>query len=366
MYPRSCLVHAALLVALLLYGHSAAASTTTYYYAGSESHSVNGLCIGCSVQNPSYAVDTGIQSTYSTLKLTVSVLGAYVTQRVSFGTTAAAGQDLYLLLESTTGALLDVSALGGLDLTSYKGGVSNADTKSSTSFTIGLLSGSSTRYVVKVHFSKAFDAAELKFKAGIASALTNMRVYAAWYTVTTLPVELESFAGYADGSTAVLKWSTASEINNAGFDIERSTDGETFTTIATVAGAGTSNQHQDYNYRDLTPLPVSYYRLTQRDYDGHMEQSPIISIVAAISPQAIVSSNPFTDHITATCTAAQAEVMELTLYDISGREIATITTSITAGKNEVSLSGLGHIPAGQYILRMTTSSGTHQLHVLKL
>lgn len=368
MYLLLHYLRASCLLAMLLCGCHAGASTTNYFYARTESHTTSGLCIGCSILTPSNAVDTGVKTTFSTMKLTVSVLGAYVTQRLTFTTTATANQDVYILLESTTGSLLSVTGLGGLDITSYKAGVSNLDTKASTSFAISLLSGSATKYVIKVHQTKPFDAIELKLKAGIVSALTNLRVYSAWYTTVTLPVELATFDGYSAGGINTLKWSTASEINNAGFDLERSIDGVDFTAIATIPGAGNSNVRTDYSYHDIDAPALSYYRLLQRDYDGQVDYSPVISVHAAsayMGPVTIVS-NPFEDRISVRYIAAEAETGELALYDLNGTVVATTSLAAVAGQNELSLTHLEQLPAGQYILALTTATISRRLPVIKL
>ncbi len=94
-----------------------------------------------------------------------------------------------------------------------------------------------------------------------------------------LPVELTFFKGEKDNNTIVLKWETASEINNMGFEIQRSIDGVNWSSIDWIDGHGTTLESQSYQYRDKYPLgQLNYYRLKQIDEDDVFEFSNVISI----------------------------------------------------------------------------------------
>lgn len=97
---------------------------------------------------------------------------------------------------------------------------------------------------------------------------------------SVLPVTLTSFTAIPyTRASILLKWTTASEIDNARFIITRSTDGYSFIPIGEVAGNGTSYQIQSYEYEDIgrTPHQTYYYRLIQEDYDGSFQKSTIVS-----------------------------------------------------------------------------------------
>ena len=85
-----------------------------------------------------------------------------------------------------------------------------------------------------------------------------------------LPVELLSFEAFKENQTTVLEWRTASEINNAGFYVEHSTDSDrTFDRLGFVEGAGNSSEELDYSFVDKDPESgMNYYRLKQVDSDG--------------------------------------------------------------------------------------------------
>jgi len=78
-----------------------------------------------------------------------------------------------------------------------------------------------------------------------------------------LPVNLVNFIVKQTSTGNLLKWSTTSETNNAGFEIERSIDAKLFEKIGYVDGKGESATLQSYQFSDQNPLPISYYRLKQ-------------------------------------------------------------------------------------------------------
>ena len=110
----------------------------------------------------------------------------------------------------------------------------------------------------------------------LASLSTNFYWGSTDATNTPLPVELTSFNAALKFDIVELKWSTASELNNDHFTIERSTDLENFQVVATIPGNGTSNVL--HHYYTLDPNPVygrSYYRLKQTDYEGKYSYSDV-------------------------------------------------------------------------------------------
>ena len=99
------------------------------------------------------------------------------------------------------------------------------------------------------------------------------------YCPSLLPIELIHFEASSTDAGVELLWSTATEINNAYFDLERSVDGTSYEKIAQIAGAGTSNTVTDYTYLDQDAIVgTNYYRLTNIDFDGTRHTNPIITI----------------------------------------------------------------------------------------
>ena len=109
--------------------------------------------------------------------------------------------------------------------------------------------------------------------------MTGFGVMAIGQTSSPLPIELLSFNGTAHEKYNLLEWMTATEKNNNYFALEQSRDGITFESIGTVKGAGNSNVPLNYTFKHDNPLNgITYYRLTQTDFDGTSTKSSIIAI----------------------------------------------------------------------------------------
>jgi hypothetical protein len=123
----------------------------------------------------------------------------------------------------------------------------------------------------------------------------NSTAFSGWYTVSNtddgqtmnvfgsnnapLPVTLTTFTAARRGSANELRWSTATELNNEGFAVERSGDSRRWSEIGWVEGHGSTQEPQRYAFTDVSPLEgLNYYRLRQQDYDGRYEYSPVVTV----------------------------------------------------------------------------------------
>jgi hypothetical protein len=117
---------------------------------------------------------------------------------------------------------------------------------------------------------------------------TGINSFSSWTvgsSVTPLPITLLGLkgervtGGQGNGFTEEVRldWSTASEINNKGFEVEMSADGLAYQKIAFVEGRGNSTTIQSYNHTTIQPYD-SYYRLRQVDFDGKYSYSPIVFV----------------------------------------------------------------------------------------
>ena len=117
-------------------------------------------------------------------------------------------------------------------------------------------------------------------------------------TENPLPITLLSFEVVPRNNDALLKWTTGEEINNAGFEIEKSIDGEVFYKIGFVPGANNSRNRREYHYTDQQFVQSSYYRLKQMDFDGEFEYSPIRLLTATTQPDDfVIFPNPVEDEL---------------------------------------------------------------------
>src|SRR5690606_17264426 len=103
-------------------------------------------------------------------------------------------------------------------------------------------------------------------------------------TTTPLPVVISSaFSARANGNTAILTWTTASETNNSHFILEKGTNGTNFSTLSTIASKGNGAQ---YSYTDFSPADgTNYYRLTQIDNNGTIVSYQPVAINFALGAQ---------------------------------------------------------------------------------
>lgn len=173
---------------------------------------------------------------------------------------------------------------------------------------------------------------------------------------SSLPVELISFAAVELNSMIELKWSTASEINNAGFEVQRSKDGVQFENLQFVDGNGNSQEILEYNFIDKdAKLGESYfYRLRQIDFDGKFEFSDIIK--ASLNENATVIGDIYPNpsesgQINVDMNTEEEGDWTISLLDLTGREIATEQRTITTGASKQSFTFDSHL-TGIYILRM--------------
>ncbi len=110
-----------------------------------------------------------------------------------------------------------------------------------------------------------------------------------------LPVELTSFSAQQMNYGVLLQWTTASELNNDYFTIEKSKNGTNFENLTTIKGAGTSITQNQYEFIDRTPFKhLAYYRLKQTDFDGQYSYSKIIVIYQQTEDKLEVYPNPAT------------------------------------------------------------------------
>jgi hypothetical protein len=184
-----------------------------------------------------------------------------------------------------------------------------------------------------------------------------------------LPVELARFTASTSGESVDLRWSTTSEDNNAGFDVERSTDGETFTTIGFEPGVGTTEEAQSYRFVDGdAPFSTTlFYRLRQVDTDGTFEYSPVVEVQVTPSAVALlpVAPNPVSASARLRYELPEATTVRLQVFDLLGRRVATLADGEKpAGRHEVSWQSSG-LASGTYFVRLQAGS-TAQTQMLRL
>ncbi|HYF03106.1 MAG TPA: FlgD immunoglobulin-like domain containing protein, partial [Patescibacteria group bacterium] len=189
-----------------------------------------------------------------------------------------------------------------------------------------------------------------------------------------LPVELSPLAGEARNGGVDLWWSTASEINNSGFNVERrelGTAGD-WSHIDFVKGKGNSSKKEEYSYFDGTVAPGIYeYRLRQVDLDGSESFSNSVEIeIGAGNEVAFAPAfpNPFNggENTIIRYTLPTTTQVKVEIVDIFGKVVRTLVNDQQNGFNEVKWDGSNDagmtVASGSYIYRIvageTTQTGT--------
>ena len=182
-----------------------------------------------------------------------------------------------------------------------------------------------------------------------------------------LPVELVSFSARVANNAVQLRWKTATEKNNYGFEIERSSEGNSWETINFVPGHGTSNIPWNYDYSDVLPAASFasgslYYRLKQIDRDGTSEYSPTLSVALHATSAGInmmLYPNPTTGPTNITFSIPVDQRISVTLHDMLGQEMIRLLDNelMTAGIHVSSLRRSDLAP-GTYMVRITGEQQT--------
>jgi hypothetical protein len=190
-----------------------------------------------------------------------------------------------------------------------------------------------------------------------------------------LPVELTSFTASLSRMNAELHWSTATEVNNHGFEVERRST-ETWNTIGFVGGAGTSNSPKEYSFTDKNLTSGTYsYRLKQIDRDGMFSYSHAVEVIAGRTDNSFSLTqnypNPFNPSTTIEYNIETPSHVSLKIYNLIGDEMATLVNSRQdAGSYVVSFNtskGMYKFPSGVYFYRLQagTSISTKRLILMK-
>lgn len=188
-----------------------------------------------------------------------------------------------------------------------------------------------------------------------------------------LPVELTSFDGVVDGSDVNLRWETASETNNAGFDVEfsDSADGG-FSKIGFVQGHGVTDATQRYQFNhDVSGFEgkTVYYRLKQVDFDGAFEYSDVVSItLPAASQTALYPAypNPFNPTTNISFTLPVESEVTLSVFDLMGREVKSLFQGTLSAGYHTQVFEAADLANGTYIYKLETPTQTLTGNVLLL
>lgn len=176
----------------------------------------------------------------------------------------------------------------------------------------------------------------------------------------TIPVELVSFSATALDNKVKLEWTTATETNNSGFEIQKSTENSSWEKVSFVEGRGTSTEINSYVYVDNKVSAGKYsYRLKQIDFDGTVSYSSVIEVVVGVPVEYELAQNfpnPFNPTTNIRFSLPEQANVNLTVYNVLGQEVATVVNeSLEAGIHNYAFDA-SNLNSGVYYYRIKTDN----------
>ena len=185
-----------------------------------------------------------------------------------------------------------------------------------------------------------------------------------------LPVELTSFTGKVNDRQASLRWSTATELNNQGFEVQRKFGSNDFVTVGGVRGQGTTTSPNQYTYIDkLVDDGKYFYRLKQIDFSGKYEYSKIIEVdLKSLNNFALEQNypNPFNPTTTIGYVLQEKGNTKLTLINLIGEEVAILVNEEQEkGYHKVEVNA-ANLPSGVYLYKLQAGNFTETKKLMLL
>ncbi len=285
----------------------------------------------------------------------------------SAGATALNNGMWRLLLNSTT------ATAGVLDVSLTNNGYTNANQGQTVMFNKANAPATAASWLLNplpanacisgTSLPGAVTRTNMQWTALITGSLTIPLMFGTAQAPVPLPVEYLMLTAKAAQNHIMIDWTTASEKNNKGFEVQRSTDGKSFEVIGWVAGHGTTSQLQTYNLidKEVTKGVVYYYRLKQIDFDGKFDLSK--NVAASISDNNVafnVSPNPYSNQTYISYYLDQTSTITLEVINKLGQKVATLYNGIQEpGSYQVPFSAKNYgFSSGVYTVKITINDQT--------
>jgi hypothetical protein len=191
--------------------------------------------------------------------------------------------------------------------------------------------------------------------------IDGIRVARTWDDAP-VPVELSSFSVNAVKGNVQINWTTASETNNKGFDIERKAEGKSWIKIGYVDGNGTTTQSKAYSYSDKNlSNGTYYYRLKQMDYDGTFSYSKTAEVnvnTPAVYELSQNYPNPFNPSTSIQFTVPESGFVTLKVYNMLGQEVRSLVNGIKEAGSHTIKFNADDLNSGLYLYKIEAGSFT--------
>jgi hypothetical protein len=174
-----------------------------------------------------------------------------------------------------------------------------------------------------------------------------------------LPLLFTSFTGKCMDGYALIAWTTAEEENTLRFDVQKSTDGAQWQTIASLAAAGNSSTEKDYSYKDFSASAgQSYYRIAEFDINGSEKFTGVVSLNCQIADNEVnVYPNPVRSLLWLSLSSPSATAVKIEMFDGKGALVLRQMNGLNAGDNQFSINMTALIP-GVYVLKLQSKDGS--------
>jgi len=187
-------------------------------------------------------------------------------------------------------------------------------------------------------------------------------------SMNALPVKWLNITATRSVNDVIVNWSTATEINNDHFSVERSVNNIDFVSAGEVQSAGNSATELSYSFTDRNAMAISgtlYYRIRQYNRDGSSSVSKVVTVNmnAAMIPVSIYP-NPFTKDLVLNVGAGSQDV-KVVVMDINGREVYSNIFHSDASNPNIKLQDLNTLDRGFYMMNVTIDGNTQCLKMNK-
>ncbi|MBE0572646.1 MAG: M20/M25/M40 family metallo-hydrolase [Ignavibacteriaceae bacterium] len=217
-----------------------------------------------------------------------------------------------------------------------------------------------------IHFNQPYFHKMSRLTLGTVATLADL--------TDIVPVELLAFTASVKNSDVELLWSTASELNNLGFEIERSIDGQdNFNTVGFVDGKGSSAEINYYSFTDnpqVSGVNQLYYRLKQVDFDGTFSYSDVVNVSYDVPAEFVLSQNypnPFNPSTRISYFVPQESFVSIKVYDFLGREVITLVNETKSTGSYEIIFDASNLPSGTYFYTLIAEnySSTKKMILIK-
>lgn len=173
-----------------------------------------------------------------------------------------------------------------------------------------------------------------------------------------LPVELTAFSANINGSSVILEWTTASEINNHGFNVERKSTNQSWQKVGFVDGSGTTSETRIYTFTDRELVSGIYnYRLKQIDFDGSFVYHNLNNEVEVGLPDKFDLTqnfpNPFNPSTIISYSIAKESLVKLVVFNSIGEEVLTLVNELKQPGNYSHKFDANSLSSGVYFYKIT-------------